>query len=440
LKRAAFCTVLALMVLAATSRAQSQSAFPEDQRSEMFSMLSDMRFQISEHYYDEKFHGLNLDERYAEYKEKIQNAHSTHEGLRLVAAFVAGLKDSHTYFAPPPLSDRADYGYKMEIIGDRCFIAQLRPGSDAAAKLHIGDEVLKLNGYSVNREDLWQLWYDMNDLEPVKASEFKLRLPDGQVADVVANSTQLHGQRLIDQRQGDFFNNGQLEAEQRRHELRQRDAEIGDVLIWKMPAFLVPDENELGRMIDKARRHTVLILDLRGNLGGSVDLLEKALGSFVPADAQVAQRVGRKPMKPIVARKWAGTFEGKLIVLVDSSSASGAEIFARTIQLHHRGIVVGDRTAGSVMESEATRLSKGSNFVLFYGISITVADLIMPDGQSLEHRGVTPDEVLLPTADDLAQGRDPVLAHAVEEAGGRIDSKAAGALFPFEWRPLSLSH
>ena len=72
--------------------------------------------------------------------------------------------------------------------------------------------------------------------------------------------------------------------------------------------------------------------------------------------------------------------------------------------------------------------------VSFYGASITNADVIMKDGKSLEHVGVTPDELLLPTAADLAANRDPVLSHAAELVGLKLDSDAAGKLFPIEWR------
>ena len=50
--------------------------------------------------------------------------------------------------------------------------------------------------------------------------------------------------------------------------------------------------------------------------------------------------------------------------------------------------------------------------------------------------GVTPDELLLPNAEDLASGRDPVMAHAVELCGSKMTSEAAGVLFPFQWPPL----
>jgi len=58
----------------------------------------------------------------------------------------------------------------------------------------------------------------------------------------------------------------------------------------------------------------------------------------------------------------------------------------------------------------------------------------MADGKSLERVGVTPDEFLLPTMEDLASERDPVMARAAALVGVEIGPKEAGSLFPIEWQ------
>jgi C-terminal processing protease CtpA/Prc len=219
------------------------------------------------------------------------------------------------------------------------------------------------------------------------------------------------------------------------HIVRQRYVEMGDVMAWKMPEFDLDDAG-VDRMFGIARKHKTLIIDLRSDPGGYTNTLERMVGSLFDHDVKISDRKGRKELKPQLAKTRGGSvFSGKLIVLVDSGSASAAELFARVIQLEHRGTVLGDRSSGSVMEALHYSCSQGADTKFFYGFSVTDADLIMADGNSLEHTGVVPDEVILPTGQDLSAGRDPVLAHAAELAGLHLEPAEAGKMFPFEWLP-----
>jgi C-terminal processing protease CtpA/Prc len=148
----------------------------------------------------------------------------------------------------------------------------------------------------------------------------------------------------------------------------------------------------------------------------------------------MAEQKGRKESKPMKSRKYGSPFTGKLIVLVDSRSGSASEVFARLMQLEKRGLVLGDRSAGAVMRSRQFGHQLGIDTIIPYGVSITDADVIMPDGKSLEKVGVIPDEVVLPTAADMAAKRDPVLARAAALLGVKYEPEKAGSLFPIEWR------
>ena len=86
------------------------------------------------------------------------------------------------------------------------------------------------------------------------------------------------------------------------------------------------------------------------------------------------------------------------------------------------------------MRSISHPYEMGVDKLIFYDVSVTNADALMSDGQSLEHVGVVPDELLLPSPEELAAGKDSVLARALELAGAKVDSARAGALFPFVWK------
>jgi C-terminal processing protease CtpA/Prc len=65
----------------------------------------------------------------------------------------------------------------------------------------------------------------------------------------------------------------------------------------------------------------------------------------------------------------------------------------------------------------------------FYGVQVTEADLVMSDDGRLEHVGVVPDELILPSGSDLATKRDPALARALTLAGVPTDPARAGKLY-----------
>lgn len=327
----------------------------------------------------------------------------------------------------------------MQMVGDACYVTAIKPGSDAETKgLKVGDKVISVDGFGPTRETLWKIHYLYYQLRPQPGMQVVVQSPGGQPRqlDILAKIKEGKRVKNLTGSDGgaDFWDIiRESESEDRLNRHRYCEME-GDVMIWKMPHFDLSDP-EVDRAMDKVRKRQFLILDLRGNPGGAVITLQRLIGHFFDHDIKVADLKGRKEMKPQIAKtRGKNVFTGKLAVLVDSNSGSAAEIFARVAQLEKRGTVLGDRTAGAVMRSRHYSHKVGVDTVVFYGASITDADLIMADGKSLENTGVTPDELLLPTAEDLAGERDPVMARAAELAGLKLSPKKAGSLFPTEWR------
>jgi C-terminal processing protease CtpA/Prc len=313
----------------------------------------------------------------------------------------------------------------------------VRPKSDADAKnVKSGDQILSINGYDVNRDDLWKMQYVFSVLRPQPQMQLELQDPAGnqRTVDVIAK---IHEQKLITDLTSPEVWDVVRHSEILQDLLRPRYLELGDQLLaLKLPRFDA-FQDEVGRMISRAQKHQNLVVDLRGNPGGSIETLKYLVGGMFDKDVKIGDRVGRKEARPEISKGMHSQFTGKLVVLVDSESASAAEIFARVVQLEKRGIVIGDRTSGAVMEAKhySERMGSGNGTYIFYGTSITEWDLIMTDGRSLEHTGVTPDEIVVPSAQDLANGRDPVLERAAEILGVKISSEEAGKAFPFEWSP-----
>ena len=341
---------------------------------------------------------------------------------------------SFVYFQPTEIrfgTGRLDeLGEVVARYGQRCLLVEVRPGSDAAARgLSAGDEILALDGVRPDRANLWTTVLLARLAGPPASVRLTVRGAGGDVREVEVEPEGLDERGAASVR--DYL--GSLRR-RTRSRASSRFATAGDVLVWKLSSF-----DKRGRAmhegIAEARRHRALVLDLRGNAGGDEEALRRLAGALLHEDAPVtlARLRPRGEPRPIVAdrSKPAQRFPGQLVLLVDSESASASEVLARTIQLRRRGHVVGDRTAGAVGRSRIHVMAggRGDSFVP-YGVSVTEAAVEMPDGTVLEGAGVTPDEVALPTPDDLRAGRDPALARAVMLAGGSLDPAAAGRLFP----------
>ena len=411
--------------------ASAQNLAPEIDRRHGQRMLDSIRDDLESNYYDPAFHGIDLDARFKAASDRINHAASVGEILGIVAQVLVDLDDSHTFFVPPSRTITTDYGWTMQIIGNRCFVVSVDKDSDAALKgVKPGDEVLEAEGHKLDRQNIWKFQYLYDVLRPKPVIHVTLTTPTGERRQLELLAKTKSEKKVVDVTAA-YVRKAKKEADSGHDRFKAFEDQL---LIWKMNEFDLTDD-EVDKAMSRATKHKTLILDLRGNPGGRADIAIRVLSYLVEHDVKIADSVSRQGKLPVVVMKQSEKrFTGKLIVLVDSRSASASEVLARVVQLEKRGIVVGDQSSGAVMASHHYTYAIGTDHrtMIFFASSITVSDLIMYDGNSLEHRGVTPDEVRLPTAEDLAAGRDSVMSYAASLAGVTLDPVEAGKLFPIE--------
>jgi carboxyl-terminal processing protease len=412
---------LLVPLLAAVVLTLPQARVSNDDRRLYKQMLEDIRDDIQKNYYDPALRGIDLKARIQAAQERVAAAATTAEAIDVIANTVFEFNDSHTRFYPPQRSTRAVYGWRMAAVGDAPLVIEVDAGSDAAARgLAPGDRVLALNRFTPARDNLRQIVHYYTVVRPQAQQRLVVRKPDGREVTLDIASK-------VERRQTVQITDAIDEAYDEMDAHYDDDRTVGDVMVWRMTAFR--DAEQIGPFIAKARKAKALVLDLRGDGGGLLDGVKALAGWTFDRQVPVVTRVGRKGETKEIAKPRSRPYLGPLVVLVDSRSASGAEIFARLVQIEKRGTVMGDRTAGAVMVSQMFGHFFGIGKFTFYGTSVTVGDVRMSDGGSLEHAGVQPDELLLPEPADLAAGRDPVLARAVARLGGTLTPEQAGKLF-----------
>ena len=388
-------------------------------------MLTDIVQMIRKHYYDPDFHGVDLDALSKEANERINQAPTLAAIFAAIADLLRNLNDSHTFFLPPqPVTYH--HQWEMQSIGDKCYVVSIEPGSEAEIKgLKLGDQVVALNGVKVTRESLSLIDYFYSALNPQPGFDLDLISPEGsrRTLRIMAKENK---QPPIGWNSGIAFRNAVSEYEKARRQYLLRTIKLNDKsILWPLTQFDLTAE-EIDDTMSKIRNFDNLVLDLRDNTGGLEENVLRLIGHFFDHNVKVGDLKRRHETRPLVAQSH-GFFRGKLVVLVGSWSSSASELFARVMQLEGRAVVLGDRTPGRVMRSRQhpVRMDTKRNIAIAYVLSITDADIVMKDGKGLEGVGVTPDELLLPSAKDLAGKLDPVLQRAAALVGKQLTAAEA---------------
>jgi len=132
-----------------------------------------------------------------------------------------------------------------------------------------------------------------------------------------------------------------------------------------------------------------LILDLRGNPGGLLDQAERISNLFLKSGVIVTTSSGDSK-KPYKATPEDYEYGGRVVVLVDSGSASASEIVAGALKNNERAIVVGDTTFGKGSVQQIFDLNDGS------ALKLTIAQYLTPGDISIQDVGITPDIQISP--------------------------------------------
>src|SRR5262245_18415106 len=314
-------------------------------------MLGVVKADIKKNYYDATFHGVDLEARFKEADEKLKQASSLNEILATIAAVLMDLHDSHTSFIPPQRATRVEHSWQMQMVGGNAYVVAVQPGTDAEAKgLKPGDRIVGIDGFAVNRANLPSLQYILYLLSPRTAMKLVVDSPDSARRELTVAATVHEGKSIINLQTGLASDRYDLirEAETLSRLYRHRYYEYPDALVWKMPQFDL-SENQIDELMDKVKKRQALVLDLRGNGGGSEATMLRLIGNIFDHDVTVGELKRRSESKPIVARtRGKDAFSGKLVVLIDGGSASAAEVFASVVQSEKRGTVIGDKSSGQV--------------------------------------------------------------------------------------------
>jgi len=322
---------------------------------------------------------------------------------------ITGVMDPHTnYFAP--IDKRSfDEGMKGSFFGigaqlkeddGKIRIATLISGGPAwkGGELKVEDEIIKIGQGSAEPIDV--TGYSVTDAVKLirgaeKGSEVKLtvRKMDGTVKVISLVRDEI---RLDDTFAKSAIING--------------DHKVGYIYL---PEFYVDfaDPNgakcseDVAKEVKKLKDENVegIIIDLRGNGGGSLPEVVKMAGLFIE-DGPVCVVKGREE-KPY---QWKDKdksvlYTGPLTVMVDEFSASASEIFAAAIQDYKRGIVIGSTSTfgkGTVQrtiplnpESENPAFTS-KNTEDLGSVKLTLQKFYRINGGSTQRKGVTPDIVI----------------------------------------------
>ena len=163
---------------------------------------------------------------------------------------------------------------------------------------------------------------------------------------------------------------------------------------------------DVKRLLEELRKESVdaVLIDLRGNGGGSLPEVQSLMGLFIDRGPVVQVKWVNGQKEVLEDENGGAVYTGPLAVLVDRFSASASEIFAGAVQDYKRGLILGQRTFGKGTVQNLSPLDRWSSKPVNGEVTITVGKFYRITGESTQHRGVEPDIALASPIDAAEVG------------------------------------
>jgi carboxyl-terminal processing protease len=161
-----------------------------------------------------------------------------------------------------------------------------------------------------------------------------------------------------------------------------------------------------------------LILDLRNNPGGLLDVAVDVAGKFVEKGKKILYTKSRKESQNLefISRESKPILDIPMVVLINEGSASGSEIVAGCLQDYKRAIIVGIKSLGKGSVQTVIPLSDGS------ALRLSTSKYFTPSGKEIHGKGVMPDIVVEEGSIELATDKD-FKEKKAEEVFQEVDKK-----------------
>lgn len=299
--------------------------------------------------------------------------------------------DEFSYYVPPSaIAAYRDYKPDSDngiglVVSKRfgyAYIISAIPGSPAAkAGIERGDFVELVDGKPTTKMPIWQ------------------------VRSLIDSGKSVHLQIL---RGGQTKRDEFTIAPAKFHPLALTTKQYGNVAYVAIPYFEHGTAAQLATELAAIRKNgeRKLIVDLRGNAGGDVDEAIKSADELLTSGLITSLKG-----QTISGQQWqadrATDYDGDVEVLIDNSTASGAEIFAAAIEGNGRGKTVGVNTYGKAIYQRFISLPSGG------GVQMTVGHYTMPDLKPIKE-GIRPD-VLVDLTPQLLEEHDATKPQQPEE-------------------------